>query len=176
MIKVVWIFKKASTLLFRFQTPKGPEILFFMERAQGYSGRQSEACRKAIPWRFRPNYWNRSQIEQYQDAESWKRNDIRHRTAYNPLMGLNLIASSADGRTLFPLCYNIYRNLWYWHYTYFPRFSRTDYGGNALFYGILASKYPAFQLIWAPFLEKLSDFYGRKRFYSKSGWSSPGMD
>jgi MFS family permease len=39
----------------------------------------------------------------------------------------------------------------------------TDYGGNALVYGLLASTYPAFQLIGAPVLGKWSDIYGRKK-------------
>ncbi len=39
----------------------------------------------------------------------------------------------------------------------------TDYGGNALIYGLLASTYPAFQLIGAPVLGRWSDIYGRKK-------------
>jgi MFS family permease len=39
----------------------------------------------------------------------------------------------------------------------------TDYGGNALVYGLLASTYPAFQLVGAPLLGQWSDIYGRKK-------------
>ena len=39
----------------------------------------------------------------------------------------------------------------------------TDFGGNALVYGLLSATYPAFQLIGAPILGRWSDFYGRKR-------------
>src|SRR6476646_6772275 len=37
------------------------------------------------------------------------------------------------------------------------------FGGNAIFYGLLAATYPAFQLIGSPILGKLSDTYGRKK-------------
>lgn len=37
------------------------------------------------------------------------------------------------------------------------------FGGNALIYGIIASMYPAFQLVGAPILGKWSDTYGRKK-------------
>ncbi|WP_406657873.1 MFS transporter [Methanolobus sp. ZRKC2] len=37
------------------------------------------------------------------------------------------------------------------------------FGGNALIYGIIASMYPAFQLIGGPLLGKWSDIYGRKK-------------
>ncbi|KXS41501.1 MFS transporter [Methanolobus zinderi] len=45
------------------------------------------------------------------------------------------------------------------------------FGGNALVYGILASMYPAFQLVGAPLLGKWSDTYGRKKilFLSQTG-------
>jgi DHA1 family tetracycline resistance protein-like MFS transporter len=39
----------------------------------------------------------------------------------------------------------------------------TDFGGNAIVYGLLAATYPAFQLIGAPILGRWSDVYGRKK-------------
>jgi DHA1 family tetracycline resistance protein-like MFS transporter len=39
----------------------------------------------------------------------------------------------------------------------------TDFGGNAIVFGILAATYPAFQLIGAPILGRWSDIYGRKK-------------
>lgn len=39
----------------------------------------------------------------------------------------------------------------------------TDFGGNALVFGIVAAMYPAFQLIGAPILGRWSDLYGRKK-------------
>ena len=39
----------------------------------------------------------------------------------------------------------------------------TDFGGNALVYGIISATYPAFQLIGAPLLGRWSDVYGRKK-------------
>jgi MFS transporter, DHA1 family, tetracycline resistance protein len=39
----------------------------------------------------------------------------------------------------------------------------TDFGGNAILYGILAATYPAFQLIGAPILGRWSDTFGRKK-------------
>jgi MFS family permease len=39
----------------------------------------------------------------------------------------------------------------------------TDFGGNAVIYGILAATYPALQLVGAPFLGRWSDTYGRKK-------------
>jgi DHA1 family tetracycline resistance protein-like MFS transporter len=39
----------------------------------------------------------------------------------------------------------------------------TDFGGNAIVYGLLAATYPAFQLIGAPILGRWSDMYGRKK-------------
>ncbi|CAN5194286.1 hypothetical protein BH18THE2_BH18THE2_38720 [soil metagenome] len=38
-----------------------------------------------------------------------------------------------------------------------------DIGGNAIVYGMLAATYPAFQLIGAPILGRLSDIHGRKK-------------
>ena len=39
----------------------------------------------------------------------------------------------------------------------------TDFGGNAIVYGVLAATYPALQLIGAPILGRWSDIYGRKK-------------
>jgi len=39
----------------------------------------------------------------------------------------------------------------------------TDFGGNALVFGIVAAMYPVFQLIGAPILGRWSDQYGRKK-------------
>ena len=39
----------------------------------------------------------------------------------------------------------------------------TDFGGNAIVFGILSATYPAFQLIGAPILGRWSDIYGRKK-------------
>jgi MFS transporter, DHA1 family, tetracycline resistance protein len=39
----------------------------------------------------------------------------------------------------------------------------TDFGGNAVVYGLLAATYPTFQLIGAPILGRWSDIYGRKK-------------
>ena len=39
----------------------------------------------------------------------------------------------------------------------------TDFGGNAVVFGIVAAMYPAFQLIGAPILGRWSDHYGRKK-------------
>ena len=39
----------------------------------------------------------------------------------------------------------------------------TDFGGNAVVFGIVAAMYPAFQLIGAPILGRWSDQYGRKK-------------
>jgi MFS family permease len=39
----------------------------------------------------------------------------------------------------------------------------TDFGGNAIVYGLLAATYPAFQLLGAPILGRWSDVYGRKK-------------
>ncbi|MEO8665165.1 MAG: MFS transporter, partial [Ignavibacteria bacterium] len=39
----------------------------------------------------------------------------------------------------------------------------TKFEGNALVYGVLGAVYPAFQLIGAPILGKMSDSYGRKK-------------
>jgi DHA1 family tetracycline resistance protein-like MFS transporter len=45
------------------------------------------------------------------------------------------------------------------------------FGGNAVIYGIIASMYPAFQMIGAPLLGKWSDIYGRKKIllFSQAG-------
>jgi MFS transporter, DHA1 family, tetracycline resistance protein len=45
----------------------------------------------------------------------------------------------------------------------FMVFLVTDFGGNAIVYGILAATYPALQLIGAPILGRWSDTYGRKK-------------
>jgi DHA1 family tetracycline resistance protein-like MFS transporter len=39
----------------------------------------------------------------------------------------------------------------------------TEFGGNAVVYGVLAATYPTFQLIGAPILGRWSDIYGRKK-------------
>ena len=39
----------------------------------------------------------------------------------------------------------------------------TDFGGDAVVFGILAAMYPAFQLIGAPILGRWSDIYGRRK-------------
>jgi MFS family permease len=39
----------------------------------------------------------------------------------------------------------------------------SDFGGNAVVYGLLAATYPTFQLIGAPILGRWSDIYGRKK-------------
>jgi DHA1 family tetracycline resistance protein-like MFS transporter len=39
----------------------------------------------------------------------------------------------------------------------------TEFGGNAVVYGLLAATYPTFQLIGAPILGRWSDVYGRKK-------------
>ncbi|WP_269848515.1 MFS transporter [Methanosarcina horonobensis] len=72
--------------------------------------------------------------------------------------------SSADGKALFPL-YTItfIGTLGFGIILTFLVYLVTDYGGNALIYGILASTYPAFQLIGAPVLGRWSDLYGRKK-------------
>jgi len=72
--------------------------------------------------------------------------------------------SSVDGKALFPL-YTItfIGTLGFGIILTFLVFLVTKYGGNALIYGILASTYPAFQLIGAPILGRWSDLYGRKK-------------
>ncbi|MDY9926065.1 MFS transporter [Methanosarcina sp.] len=72
--------------------------------------------------------------------------------------------SSTDGKALFPL-YTItfIGTLGFGIILTFLVFLVTEYGGNALVYGILASTYPAFQLIGAPILGRWSDLYGRKK-------------
>jgi MFS family permease len=39
----------------------------------------------------------------------------------------------------------------------------TEFGGDAIVYGLLAATYPTFQLIGAPILGRWSDIYGRKK-------------
>ncbi|MFQ5940664.1 MAG: MFS transporter [Nitrososphaerales archaeon] len=39
----------------------------------------------------------------------------------------------------------------------------TDFGGNALVFGVLIAMYPAFQLVGAPLLGRWSDIYGRRK-------------
>ncbi len=72
--------------------------------------------------------------------------------------------SSTDGKALLPL-YTItfIGTLGFGVILTFLVFLVTDYGGNALIYGLLASTYPAFQLIGAPILGRWSDLYGRKK-------------
>lgn len=72
--------------------------------------------------------------------------------------------SSTDGKALVPL-YTItfIGTLGFGVILTFLVFLVTDYGGNALIYGLLASTYPAFQLIGAPILGRWSDLYGRKK-------------
>ncbi|HIH74006.1 MAG TPA: MFS transporter, partial [Methanosarcina sp.] len=79
-------------------------------------------------------------------------------------MGPNSGTSSVDGRALLPL-YTItfIGTLGFGIILTFLVYLVTDYGGNALVYGILASTYPAFQLIGAPILGRWSDLYGRKK-------------
>jgi len=45
----------------------------------------------------------------------------------------------------------------------FPVFLVIKFGGDAIVYGLLATTYPAFQLIGSPILGKWSDIYGRKK-------------
>lgn len=45
----------------------------------------------------------------------------------------------------------------------FMVFLVTDWGGNALVYGLIASTYSAFQLIGAPILGRWSDQIGRRK-------------
>ncbi|MDN5309571.1 MAG: hypothetical protein PWP14_965 [Methanolobus sp.] len=70
----------------------------------------------------------------------------------------------ADQKALFPL-YTItfIGTLGFGIILTFLVFLVTDYGGNALVYGLLASTYPAFQLLGAPLLGRWSDIYGRKK-------------
>lgn len=72
--------------------------------------------------------------------------------------------SSTDGKALIPL-YTItfIGTLGFGVILTFLVFLVTDYGGNALIYGLLASTYPAFQFIGAPILGRWSDLYGRKK-------------
>jgi MFS family permease len=73
-------------------------------------------------------------------------------------------SSSADGKALFPLyAITFIGTLGFGVILTFLVYLVTDYGGNALIYGLLASTYPAFQLIGAPILGRWSDLYGRKK-------------
>jgi len=69
-----------------------------------------------------------------------------------------------EGKALFPL-YTItfIGTLGFGIILTFLIFLVTDFGGNALIYGLLVSTYPAFQLIGAPILGRWSDIYGRKK-------------
>lgn len=71
---------------------------------------------------------------------------------------------SVDGKALFPL-YTItfIGTLGFGVILTFLVYLVTDYGGNALIYGMLASTYPFFQFIGAPVLGRWSDIYGRKK-------------
>jgi len=69
-----------------------------------------------------------------------------------------------DGKELFPLyTVTFIGTLGFGIILTFLVFLVTDYGGNALIYGLLGSTYPAFQLIGAPILGRWSDLYGRRR-------------
>lgn len=72
--------------------------------------------------------------------------------------------SSADGKALFPL-YTItfIGTLGFGIILTFLVFLVTDHESNALVYGMLASTYPAFQLIGTHTLGRWSDLYGRKK-------------
>ncbi len=73
-------------------------------------------------------------------------------------------SSSVDGKALFPLyAITFIGTLGFGVILTFLVYLVTDYGGNALIYGLLASTYPAFQLIGAPILGRWSDLYGRKK-------------
>jgi DHA1 family tetracycline resistance protein-like MFS transporter len=72
--------------------------------------------------------------------------------------------TSSNGKELFPLyTVTFIGTLGFGIILTFLVFLITEYGGNALLYGMLASTYPAFQLIGAPVLGKWSDLYGRKK-------------
>ncbi|MDW7733691.1 MAG: MFS transporter [Methanolobus sp.] len=69
-----------------------------------------------------------------------------------------------NGKALFPLyTVTFIGTLGFGIILTFLVFLVTEYGGNALVYGLLASTYPAFQLIGAPILGRWSDIYGRKK-------------
>ena len=69
-----------------------------------------------------------------------------------------------DGKELFPLyTVTFIGTLGFGIILTFLVFLVTDYGGNALIYGLLGSTYPAFQLIGAPVLGRWSDLYGRRK-------------
>lgn len=72
--------------------------------------------------------------------------------------------SSTDGKALLPLyTVTFIGTLGFGIVLTFLVFLVTDYGGNALIYGLLASTYPAFQFLGAPILGRWSDLYGRKK-------------
>jgi len=69
-----------------------------------------------------------------------------------------------NGKELFPLyTVTFIGTLGFGIILTFLVFLVTEYGGNALIYGLLASTYPAFQLIGAPILGRWSDIHGRKK-------------
>lgn len=69
-----------------------------------------------------------------------------------------------NGKALFPLyTVTFIGTLGFGIILTFLVFLVTEYGGNALVYGLLASTYPAFQLIGAPILGRWSDIHGRKK-------------
>lgn len=69
-----------------------------------------------------------------------------------------------NGKALFPLyTVTFIGTLGFGIILTFLVFLVTEYGGNALVYGLLASTYPAFQLLGAPILGRWSDIYGRKK-------------
>jgi MFS transporter, DHA1 family, tetracycline resistance protein len=70
-----------------------------------------------------------------------------------------------DGKvTTFPiLCVNFVGTLGFSIVLPFLVFLVTDWGGNAVIYGVIGATYSAFQLIGAPILGRWSDKFGRKR-------------
>ncbi|MDP2217972.1 MAG: MFS transporter [Methanolobus sp.] len=79
-------------------------------------------------------------------------------------MTLGSMNSTAGQKALFPLyTVTFIGTLGFGIILTFLVFLVTDYGGNALVYGLLASTYPVFQLIGAPVLGQWSDIYGRKK-------------
>ena len=79
-------------------------------------------------------------------------------------MTLSSMNSTTGQKALFPLyTVTFIGTLGFGIILTFLVFLVTDYGGNALVYGLLASTYPAFQLVGAPLLGQWSDIYGRKK-------------
>ncbi|TGC11461.1 MFS transporter [Methanolobus halotolerans] len=79
-------------------------------------------------------------------------------------MAKSPVTPKENGKELFPLyTVTFIGTLGFGIILTFLVFLVTEYGGNALVYGILASTYPAFQLIGAPILGKWSDIHGRKK-------------